>query len=57
MIVKPLSLYSVSMHVPKRSGDILHSLADLSKAARLIDYTNLTDLPTGLAVALEWYKK
>ncbi len=45
-----------AMHGPDRTGDILHSLADISKAARLIDYTNLTDLSSGLDQALLWYK-
>jgi UDP-N-acetylglucosamine 4-epimerase len=47
---------SEAIHGPNRPGDILHSLADVSKAARLIDYTELTDLSTGLAKALAWYK-
>jgi len=45
-----------AIHGPNRTGDILHSLADVSKAARLISYTELIDLPIGLAKALAWYK-
>jgi UDP-N-acetylglucosamine 4-epimerase len=45
------------IHGPNRSGDILHSLADISKAVKLIDYTNLTDLSSGLTQALDWYRK
>ncbi len=48
---------SEAIHGPNRSGDILHSLADISKAVRLIDYTNLTDLSSGLTKALDWYRK
>jgi UDP-N-acetylglucosamine 4-epimerase len=47
---------SEAIHGPNRSGDILHSLADISKATRLIDYNNLTDLSSGLNQALSWYK-
>ena len=47
---------SEAVHGPDRTGDILHSLADISKTARLIDYTNLTDLSSGLDQALHWYK-
>jgi UDP-N-acetylglucosamine 4-epimerase len=47
---------SEAIHGPNRTGDILHSLADVSKAAQLIGYKDLTDLPTGLAEALEWYR-
>ncbi len=48
---------SEAIHGPNRPGDILHSLADVSKAAKLIDYTELTDLPIGLEKALAWYKQ
>lgn len=47
---------SDAIHGPNRTGDILHSLADISKAARLIGYNNLTDLSSGLPQALSWYK-
>jgi UDP-N-acetylglucosamine 4-epimerase len=48
---------SQAIHGPNRLGDILHSLADVSKATRLIDYTDLTDLPTGLEKAFAWYSQ
>jgi UDP-N-acetylglucosamine 4-epimerase len=47
---------SEAVHGPNRPGDIFHSLADISKAARLIEYINLTDLSSGLDQALLWYK-
>ncbi len=47
---------SEAIYGPNRNGDILHSLADISKAVKLIDYTNLTDLSFGLTQALDWYK-
>lgn len=40
---------------PNRPGDILHSLADVSKAEKMINYTDLIDLHTGLQESLEWY--
>jgi UDP-N-acetylglucosamine 4-epimerase len=48
---------SEAIHGPNRAGDILHSLADVSKAAQLIGYTDLTDLANGLKAALTWYKQ
>lgn len=58
MQIKAITLSSSqAIHGPNRPGDILHSLADVSKAARIIDYTELTDLPTGLQKALAWYKR
>jgi UDP-N-acetylglucosamine 4-epimerase len=48
---------SEAIHGPNRTGDILHSLADVSKAAQLIGYTDLTDLADGLKAALAWYRR
>jgi UDP-N-acetylglucosamine 4-epimerase len=45
-----------AIHGPDRTGDILHSLADISKVARLLDYNNLIDLSHGLTLALNWYR-
>ena len=42
---------------PSRMGDILHSLADISKAEKLINYTRLTLLREGLMKTVEWYSK
>jgi UDP-N-acetylglucosamine 4-epimerase len=58
MLIKEITgSKSDAIHGPNRSGDILHSLADISKAVKLIDYTNLTDLSSGLTKALDWYRK
>lgn len=40
---------------PNRPGDILHSLADVSKAGSLIDYVNLINLQDGLAKTVPFY--
>jgi UDP-N-acetylglucosamine 4-epimerase len=42
---------------PNRSGDILHSLADISKASNLLNYTELVSLEAGLLKTIEYYKK
>jgi UDP-N-acetylglucosamine 4-epimerase len=41
---------------PERKGDILHSLADVSKAASMIGYTDLVDLDEGLQQTILSYK-
>ena len=41
---------------PPRSGDIKHSLADISKAKKLLDYTPSVNIQKGLELAFEWYK-
>ncbi len=39
-----------------REGDIKHSLADISKANRLLDYSPSWDFDKGFQAATEWYK-
>ena len=38
-----------------RAGDVRHSQADISKAARLIGYEPTHDIDAGLAAAMPWY--
>lgn len=40
---------------PNRKGDILQSLADISRAASVLDYTNLKQLKDGLFETIPWY--
>ena len=40
-----------------RDGDIRHSLADVSKARRLLGYVPTHDLRAGLAETVEWYAR
>jgi nucleoside-diphosphate-sugar epimerase len=42
-------------HQPPRTGDVLHSLADLSLARQLLGYTPIVALPEGMAATLKWY--
>ena len=44
-------------HGPKRLGDIPHSLADISKAQSLLNYTDLVKVNEGLQKANDWYKR
>lgn len=41
---------------PPRKGDIAHSLADISLAARLLGYVPLKNFREGIALAAEWYR-
>lgn len=41
---------------PERKGDILHSLANVSKAESLINYTHLLALDEGLVTTIQSYK-
>ncbi len=40
-----------------RQGDVLHSQADIAKAARLLGYHPSHDISAGLDVALPWYSQ
>ncbi len=41
---------------PERTGDVKHSLADISKAKSLLDYQPVVTVDEGLQIAFEWYK-
>lgn len=42
---------------PDRAGDIKHSNADISKAARLLGYSPDYDFEKGIACAIDWYRE
>lgn len=42
---------------PKRPGDVRDSLADISKAKRLIDYEPLVSDDEGLKITVDWFKQ
>ena len=44
-------------YAPERSGDIKHSLADISKAKNLLGYHPSTSPIEGLGKTYEWYKR
>jgi nucleoside-diphosphate-sugar epimerase len=43
-------------HTPLRSGDVPHTLADLSKAKRLLGYAPLVGFDEGLRRTLEYFR-
>jgi UDP-N-acetylglucosamine 4-epimerase len=43
-------------HGPDRTGDVKHSLADISKASGLLNYQPLIDVNEGLKRTFRWYK-
>jgi UDP-N-acetylglucosamine 4-epimerase len=45
------------VHGPFRAGDVLHSLADIGKARRLLGFEPTHTLEQGLDEALEWYER
>jgi UDP-N-acetylglucosamine 4-epimerase len=55
--------YSPQLKVAKpvyrefRSGDVRHSLADISKAHRLLGYESTHRIRQGLSIAMTWYIK
>ena len=46
-----------AIHGPERNGDIKHSLADISKARKLLGYDPATSPLDGLRKTFDWYKK
>jgi|SRR6218665_608260 len=45
------------IHGPERRGDVKHSLADISKAAKLLGYQPLITVSEGLKQTLAWYRR
>ncbi len=43
-------------HGPPRAGDVRHSLADISKAARLLDYPGRISFEEGIQRSIGWYR-
>lgn len=44
------------VHGPERTGDVKHSLADISKAASLLGYVPAVAINEGLKTTFDWYK-
>jgi UDP-glucose 4-epimerase len=44
-------------HTPGRAGDVPHTLADIGKAKRLMDYTPLVDFDEGLRRTVDFFKR
>ncbi len=46
-----------AIHGPQRMGDILHSVADISKAREILQYNPAVELKEGLEKTYLWYQK
>jgi UDP-N-acetylglucosamine/UDP-N-acetyl-alpha-D-glucosaminouronate 4-epimerase len=56
-LLKPLTGYTGDVNYePERSGDIKHSLADISLAQQKLKYQPLVDFKQGLRRTVEWYR-
>jgi nucleoside-diphosphate-sugar epimerase len=45
------------VYLPPRPGDVRHSLADIRKAGRLLDYVPVVDVHEGLRRTVDWYRE
>ncbi len=45
------------VHGPERTGDVKHSMAEISKAEKLLGYSVSVSLKEGLRLTYQWYKK
>ncbi|MBC7947585.1 MAG: SDR family oxidoreductase [Chitinophagaceae bacterium] len=45
------------IHGPERTGDVKHSLADISKAGKLLGYNPLVSVEDGLKKTFRWYRE
>jgi UDP-N-acetylglucosamine 4-epimerase len=46
-----------TIHGPERTGDVTHSMADISKANELLGYSVKISAEEGLALTYKWYKE
>lgn len=46
-----------AVYGPERTGDVKHSLADISKAGKLLGYQPLVTVNEGLQKTFQWYKE
>jgi UDP-N-acetylglucosamine 4-epimerase len=53
---RPALATAKPVHGPFRAGDVLHSLADIAKAQRLLGYEPTHSLEQGLDEAIGWYQ-
>ena len=53
---KEISSELQAIHGPERKGDVKHSLADISKAEKLLGYKVTVSVKEGLRMTMEWYK-
>ena len=55
--IKQITGYSGGVNFqPERSGDVKHSLADISLSQRMLNYEVVADLHYGLEKTIEWYR-
>jgi UDP-N-acetylglucosamine/UDP-N-acetylgalactosamine 4-epimerase len=45
------------VHGPERTGDVKHSMADISKAKKLLGYSVRVPVEEGLRMTFQWYKE
>lgn len=45
------------VHGPERTGDVKHSMADISKAEKLLGYSVRVPVEEGLRMTFQWYKE
>ena len=45
------------VHGPDRAGDVKHSMADITKANKLLQYKPLVSTEQGLKKTFDWYKQ
>ena len=56
-ILKKLTGYSAEVqYAPERTGDVKHSLADISKAEKYLGYKPTVNFEQGLQQTVAWYR-
>lgn len=54
-VSRPEAAYAEPTHLEFRTGDVRHSLADISKARKLLGYEPMHSVRQGLVITTNWY--
>lgn len=57
LLAKLIGFEKPPLYGPARTGDIVHSQADISAAAEAMDYRPVIDVEDGLQRTVEWYRE
>lgn len=57
LLAKEIGRPARARHLPPRKGDVLHSVADVSAARRLLGYRPVGDFKAGIRRTVDWYRE
>lgn len=56
LIAQNVGFYVEPVYKEKRKGDVIHSLAEIKKAEKILGYKTIYEVEEGLKLTIEWFK-